>query len=1047
MSLICRVRPKIVQAMGRRRSRFGDASNVRATSLPVIPNSDVSIGENQAACQTNEWNPSSAQAANFVIAPHRNRAPPKRRRVSFFEDLNQNASNDGSEEESDILPRKTSRSLPILANKTKSRDLADGNPGRTGSNVNGVSAAVSSDPNIFDASPEPCIAYENDLDSLDAFMKGIASEAAEAATWQRPEAFSGEVNDNDIEGDLEMSADAQDSADGEGFLERSKRKRLVYEKINHSLINYSPFQRDLYREVPELARMSQADTTEVRRALGNIRIRGKRCPKPIRSFGQCGLSSAILDVIGRAGFTAPTPIQAQAIPCIMSGRDVIGIAKTGSGKTLAFMLPVMRHVLLQERPVAGEGPIGLLIAPTRELAIQIYGEAKRFARAVGLRCVCAYGGSGVKDQIAELKRGADIVICTPGRMIDLLAMNSGRITNLRRVTIVVLDEADRMFDMGFEPQLTRLVENVRPDRQTVMFSATFPMQVERLARKVLSHPVEIVVGGRSVAASSIEQHIEVRSEESKFLRLLQLLGVWYEKGSILIFVDRQENADRIFRELSQTGYLCLPLHGGMDQADRDSAVADFKNGDIRVLVATSVAARGLDVKQLSLVVNFDVPNHYEDYVHRVGRTGRAGQKGTAYTFITPEQDIFAGDMIKALQLSARAAIITDGLSTEDAKRVEEEAARAAVPEALQNLADTFKERQDAKRSAGIVVHNVNSGYGGRGFTFDENEEDARLAFRKSQAKRYKAEADGPDVGDESESDGDDVVEHDDIQIKIVERSKASTSSAGICSSTLTKPPSLDASHTFKDCRMNIGVESDTMEDGPFSSHEVKDMIHAAEEQAKLESKEKGLNPADTTARIVAAKAEVLTLVDSRNRGRRPEGLQEIPRKLETIVAADESAALSAAAAAAAALSAKLGKGQDAPTGSSASGAGASGQDGKMEQERPGSLAAAALNSAERSFEAEMEINDYPQHARWKVTHANALNDVTENTGCVVTARGNYYPPGRNPPNGERKLHLLIEGENERAVKAAWRDIRLKLEEAATSRPMEKGLAYSKYSVV
>jgi ATP-dependent RNA helicase DDX46/PRP5 len=297
--------------------------------------------------------------------------------------------------------------------------------------------------------------------------------------------------------------------------------------------------------------------------------------------------------------------------------------------------------------------------------------------------MCAYGGQPISEQIAEMKKGADLVVCTPGRMIDLLTANSGRVTNLKRVTYLVLDEADRMFDMGFEPQVRggdripswteadrlrsftlqvmKIINNVRPDRQVVLFSATFPKQMDGLARKVLVKPLEVTVGGRSVVAKEIEQKVEVRAEETKFNRLLELLGETYEteedlnEKRTLIFVERQEAADDLLLKLNQKSYRrANTLHGGKEQVDRDQTLANFKSGLIPIVIATSVAARGLDVKQLILVINYDVPNHMEDYVHRAGRTGRAGNKGTCVTFITPEQEKYSVDICRAVEASLAA---------------------------------------------------------------------------------------------------------------------------------------------------------------------------------------------------------------------------------------------------------------------------------------------------------------------------------------------------------------------------------------------------------
>lgn len=341
-----------------------------------------------------------------------------------------------------------------------------------------------------------------------------------------------------------------------------------------------------------------------------------------------------------------------------------------------------------------------------------------------MQAVCAYGGAPIKDQIADLKRGAEIIVCTPGRMIDLLAANSGRVTNLKRVTYIVLDEADRMFDMGFEPQVMKIIGNIRPDKQAVLFSATFPRQMEALARKTLQKPVEIIVGGRSVVAPEITQIVEVRSEESKFLRLLELLGELYDKDEdarTLIFVDRQESADTLLRDLMRKGYPCMSIHGGKDQVDRNSTIDDFKAGVVPILVATSVAARGLDVKQLKLVVNFDAPNHLEDYVHRAGRTGRAGNTGTAVTFLTEEQERYSVDIAKALKQSGQ-----------------------SVPEPVQKMVDSFIEKvKSGKEKAS------GSGFGGKGLERLDQERDAA---RNRERKTYKTGEEGEEEDKEEEKE-------------------------------------------------------------------------------------------------------------------------------------------------------------------------------------------------------------------------------------------------------------------------------------------------------
>ncbi|EON61350.1 hypothetical protein W97_00564 [Coniosporium apollinis CBS 100218] len=574
---------------------------------------------------------------------------------------------------------------------------------------------------------------EEDVDPLDAFMSGLgdpikptrASAGSGAlkgkGAMQEPEAMFG---DEDEMKTLENNPD-------DILAMASKRKKKDIPTINHAKMNYEPFRKSFYNEPTELVDMTEEELADLRLELDGIKVRGVDVPKPIQKWAQCGLGVQTLDVIRKLGYQNPTSIQAQAIPAIMSGRDVIGVAKTGSGKTIAFLLPMFRHIKDQRPLDSLDGPIGLIMTPTRELAVQIHKECKPFLKALNLRAVCAYGGAPIKDQIAELKRGAEIVVCTPGRIIDLLAANSGRVTNLRRVTYVVLDEADRMFDMGFEPQVMKILANIRPQRQTVLFSATFPRNMEALARKTLTKPVEIIVGGRSVVAPEITQLVEVRLEDKKFHRLLELLGELYDKDDdarTLIFVDRQEAADQLLGELMRKSYQCRSIHGGIDQIDRDSAIDDFKKGEFPIMIATSVAARGLDVKQLKLVVNYDAPNHLEDYVHRAGRTGRAGNTGTAVTFLTPEQERYAVHVAKALRQSGQ-----------------------DVPEPVQKLVDSFQEKVKAGKEKFS-----GSGFGGKGLERLDAERDAT---RNRERKTYKT-----GEGDEEE-EKEDKEEDDKILVK------------------------------------------------------------------------------------------------------------------------------------------------------------------------------------------------------------------------------------------------------------------------------------------
>jgi ATP-dependent RNA helicase DDX46/PRP5 len=598
----------------------------------------------------------------------------------------------------------------------------------------GVDAAqINGDIEMSEATAVPADAAptveEEEVDPLDAFMEDLgdpfAQDKINGTAIRSGNGKNQQMEPEPLFGDDEVDLKALDADPDDILAMASKvRKKKDIPTINYSKLDLEPIRKNFYSEPAELANMTEAELADLRLELDGIKVTGQNVPKPVQKWSQCGLNMQSLEVIRKLDYERPTAIQMQAIPAIMSGRDVIGVAKTGSGKTIAFLLPMFRHIR-DQRPLEGsDGPVGLIMTPTRELATQIHKECKPFLKAMNLRAVCAYGGAPIKDQIADLKRGAEIIVCTPGRMIDLLAANSGRVTNLRRVTYVVLDEADRMFDMGFEPQVMKIFANIRPDRQTILFSATMPRIMDSLAKKVLKDPVEITVGGRSVVAPDITQIVEVIDEKDKFHRLLGLLGELYdtdEDARTLIFVDRQEKADDILGDLLKKGYPCMSIHGGKDQIDRDSTIDDFKAGAVPILIATSVAARGLDVKQLKLVVNFDAPNHLEDYVHRAGRTGRAGNKGTAVTFITEDQEQYSVGIAKALEQSGQ-----------------------PVPERLNEMRKAFREKVKAGKMKD------SSGFGGKGLErLDAEREGARMRERKSHKIEGEEE-------DEKEDKTDDI---------------------------------------------------------------------------------------------------------------------------------------------------------------------------------------------------------------------------------------------------------------------------------------------------
>src|SRR5438045_3754205 len=347
------------------------------------------------------------------------------------------------------------------------------------------------------------------------------------------------------------------------------------------------------------------------------------------SFDNLGLSAEVLKAVRDAGYVTPTPIQAQAIPLVLKGRDVMGLAQTGTGKTAAFTLPIVDRLLDGPRRTRA-----LVLTPTRELCVQVEESVKKYALHAPISVVSVYGGVPLDPQEKKLRAGVDIVVATPGRLIDHLERQNVVFDDLE---VLVLDEADRMLDMGFAPQINRIVSELPKYRQTLLFSATMPPEVEALARKYLRKPLVVQVGIRSAAASTVTHAVYPVPREKKNALLVELLTGDKVHESVLIFTRTKHGADRVVRDLEKAGVRATAMHADKTQAQRTRALQDFKDGKITVLVATDIAQRGLDISGITHVINYDVPQQAEDYVHRIGRTGRAAKEGDAYTFMAPDE--------------------------------------------------------------------------------------------------------------------------------------------------------------------------------------------------------------------------------------------------------------------------------------------------------------------------------------------------------------------------------------------------------------------------
>jgi ATP-dependent RNA helicase RhlE len=351
------------------------------------------------------------------------------------------------------------------------------------------------------------------------------------------------------------------------------------------------------------------------------------------TFENLGLTTDLLRAVADQGYTEPTPIQQQAIPPILQGRDIFASAQTGTGKTAGFTLPLLQRLSTANPNPRHRAPRTLILTPTRELAAQVSDSVKTYGKYLRLRSAVVYGGVSINPQIQTLRRGVDILVATPGRLLDHLGQKT---LDLSQVEILVLDECDRMLDMGFIRDIRKILAALPPSRQTLMFSATFSKAIEQLAKTLLQSPVQIEVAARNTAAQRVEQVVHPVDRARKRELLSHTIG-FHNWQQVLVFTRTKHGANRLAEQLGKDGLKSTAIHGNKSQAARTRALQDFKQGKVRVLVATDVASRGLDIEQLPHVVNFELPNVPEDYVHRIGRTGRAGHEGRAVSLVCSDE--------------------------------------------------------------------------------------------------------------------------------------------------------------------------------------------------------------------------------------------------------------------------------------------------------------------------------------------------------------------------------------------------------------------------
>ncbi|XP_063963214.1 probable ATP-dependent RNA helicase DDX4 isoform X6 [Lytechinus pictus] len=440
-----------------------------------------------------------------------------------------------------------------------------------------------------------------------------------------------------------------------------------------------------------------------------VEVSGRDGPKNIRSFEEAGLDETVLENVRKARYAKPTPVQKYAIPIIGAGLDLMACAQTGSGKTAAFLLPIITNMITQLGCVSCfsvvQEPLALIVSPTRELASQIQSEARKFCRNTSLRPVVIYGGTSVAHQTREVQNGCSILVATPGRMHDFIGR--GHI-GLGKLKYLILDEADRMVDMGFGPEIQKLIDHPhmppKGERQTLMFSATFPPEIQEKAGMYLNDYLFLTVGRVGGAASDIEQRVLSVKQFEKREKLMEILRDQNEDDRTLVFVEMKRNADFLATLLSQSDFHATSIHGDRQQQEREEALREFKIGRAPILVATSVAARGLDIPKVKHVVNYDLPKEIDEYVHRIGRTGRVGNTGRSTSFYDAEKD---SNIARAL-----IKILAD--ASQDVPEFLEEAAESALGTYYGNAGGSFGGR-DTRKFGGRGGGGGGGGRGGSSF--------------------------------------------------------------------------------------------------------------------------------------------------------------------------------------------------------------------------------------------------------------------------------------------------------------------------------------------